>query len=74
MARRAFSDLSQAAQTAIVATGVVELALLAVAGIDLIRRPAEQVRGPKLAWGAGLFVNFIGPIAYLAVGRLPQRP
>lgn len=69
MARKQFSELSPVAKRGVILGGAVQLALLIVSGIDLIRRPAEQVRGPKPAWGAALFVNFVGPIAYLAFGR-----
>ena len=37
--------------------------------LDLRKRPAEQVRGPKKAWYPALFVNFIGPMTYLRYGR-----
>ena len=38
----------------------------------IVERGAEQVDGPKLAWGLALLVNWIGPIAYFTKGRLPQ--
>jgi hypothetical protein len=47
---------------------LVELGLLLVALVDLIRR--ERTRGPKWAWALViLFVQIIGPIAYLILGR-----
>ena len=48
---------------------IIEIALLVVALVDLIRR--EQVRYfPKWVWAAIILVlNFIGPIAYLILGR-----
>lgn len=47
----------------------IELALLFIALVDLIRR--DQVRYlPKWAWAVIiLLLNFLGPIAYLLIGR-----
>ena len=49
--------------------GAVQLALHAAALVDLRRRPADRVNGPKGAWVALSFVNFVGPLAYFALGR-----
>lgn len=48
---------------------IIEIVLLVVALSDLIRR--EQVRYfPKWVWAVIIIVlNFIGPIAYLILGR-----
>jgi len=47
---------------------IIELGLLIFALVDLIRRP--KTRGPKWVWALVIiFVNFIGPIVYLIVGR-----
>jgi hypothetical protein len=48
---------------------LIEITLLVIALVDLIRR--EQVRHlPKWAWALIIIVlNFIGPIAYLILGR-----
>jgi hypothetical protein len=62
-------DLSGRQQAAITAAGAVQLALLAAALADLRRRPASEVKGDKRLWAAASFVNFIGPLAYFAVGR-----
>ncbi len=63
-----WSDLSTGQQRAVVAVSAVELALTTAALIDLVRRPAEQVRGPKALWAVGVFVQPIGPVAYFAGG------
>ena len=47
----------------------IEIALLAFALIDLRRRPAGRVRGSKRLWAPVLFVQPVGPIAYLLFGR-----
>lgn len=69
MQKRRWSDLSPTAKLLIVLGSVVELLLTAVALRDLRRRPAAQVRGPKFAWGLMSFVQPVGPIAYLLLGR-----
>ena len=67
--RRRWSELSGGQRVAIVALASVELALTATALVDLARRPADQVRGPKALWALGCFVQPVGPVAYLAIGR-----
>ena len=52
--------------------GVVDLALRTVSVLDLIKRPQDEIRGPKAAWGVALaIVNSVGlvPGAYLLWGR-----
>lgn len=47
---------------------IIELTLMFVALWDLIKR--QETRGPKWLWVLIiLFLNFIGPIIYLVVGR-----
>jgi hypothetical protein len=47
---------------------LLELALMAVALVDLVRR--ERTRGPKWVWVIVIvFLNLIGPIVYLIFGR-----
>ncbi|MFN7149064.1 MAG: PLD nuclease N-terminal domain-containing protein [Microthrixaceae bacterium] len=70
---RRWSELSGGQRAAIVAGAAVELALTATALVDLARRPAEQVRGPKALWALGCVIQPVGPIAYLAVGRVGTR-
>jgi hypothetical protein len=67
--RKRWSDLTPGQQTAILVAASVQISLAATAWVDLARRPAELVRGPKLAWAAAIAVNFVGPISYFAVGR-----
>jgi hypothetical protein len=52
---------------------VVELGLLAAAWIVLFRTPAARLTLPKWAWAVICVVQFIGPIAFFAVGRKPQQ-
>jgi hypothetical protein len=64
-----WSELSRRNRRLITVTGVVEVALLAATLVDLKRRPADQIRGPKRMWTAIAFINIIGPIAYFTFGR-----
>jgi hypothetical protein len=68
-AKQKWSDLSQSKRRLIVAAGVAEAALKVAMLVDLKRRPAEQVRGPKWLWSALAFVNLLGPVSYFAWGR-----
>ena len=54
-----------------VVVGLIQVALDAIALVDLYRRPKEQVAlGNKWAWIAIiLLVNLLGAILYLLVGR-----
>ena len=69
MARKRWSDLSDRDKTAVLVLASVQLSLAATAWVDLARRPADLVRGPKPAWALGIAVNFVGPIAYFTLGR-----
>lgn len=54
------------------AEGLLKIAAL----VDLVRRPAEQVRGRKWVWAvAVVVVNSVGavPLAYFLRGRRPRR-
>jgi flagellar biosynthesis/type III secretory pathway M-ring protein FliF/YscJ len=67
--KKQWNDLTPCQRSAVVAGAVVQVTLLAAAQIDLTRRPKEQIRGAKLLWRILVLVNFIGPIAYFAIGR-----
>lgn len=62
--------LSPSQRTVMVAGAVVQVTLLAAAQIDITRREADEIRGPKLLWRLICLVNFIGPILYFAIGRI----
>ena len=67
--KKQWSDLSSTQQRAIVVAAALEVVVTTVALVDLVRRPREQVRGPKALWALASFVQPVGPIAYLALGR-----
>lgn len=67
--KKQWSELSPRAKTAIVVGATVEVVVTTYALRDLVRRPSAAVRGPKLVWFLGLFVQPVGPLAYLRLGR-----
>ena len=67
-----WGELSERQQTAILVAATMQLSLAATAWADLATRPAELVNGRKTLWAAVIGVNFVGPIAYFACGRLPR--
>jgi hypothetical protein len=73
--RKQWSDLSERNRKLLIAAGIVEGCLKIAALIDLKRRPASQVRGPKWLWAAVVsVVSSAGviPISYFVLGR--KRP
>ncbi|HUW14100.1 MAG TPA: PLD nuclease N-terminal domain-containing protein [Anaerolineae bacterium] len=47
---------------------LLQLGLMVFALVDLVRR--ERTKGPKWIWAlVVVFVNLIGPVIYLVVGR-----
>jgi hypothetical protein len=69
MAKKSWSELTPLQRRFIVVGGAVEVALTMVAAVDLVGRPREAVRGPKVAWALALAIQPVGPIAYLVAGR-----
>ena len=76
--RRRWSDLSEGTRRLIIVTAVAESMLKGAALIDIKRRPANQVRGPKWLWAPVIaVVNSAGvvPISYFLFGRrTPAQP
>jgi len=73
--QRRWSDLSESTRRLIIVVAVAESILKGVALVDLKRRPASQVRGPKWLWAPVIaVVNSAGvvPISYFVFGR--RRP
>ena len=64
-----WSDLTSAQKASVILLGVVQLALLAAALVDISRRAADEINGSKKVWAAISFINFVGPIAYFVYGR-----
>ena len=64
-----FSELSVPKRIGVVVLGTIQLTLLLVAQIDIARRPAAEVNGPKAVWRVVCLVNFVGPLSYFRWGR-----
>jgi hypothetical protein len=69
MTRRQWRDLSPWQRTMTLVLAPVEVALTVAAAVDLARRPAGKVHGPKELWWLGIVVQPVGPVAYLTWGR-----
>ncbi|TDD46348.1 PLDc_N domain-containing protein [Nonomuraea terrae] len=67
-----WSEMSTRRRGALVVPGCAEIALTSAVAVDLAFRPQDDVRGRKALWWAGIFVQPVGPIAYLLWGR--RRP
>ncbi|MFW0793093.1 hypothetical protein AAFP30_04705 [Gordonia sp. CPCC 205515] len=67
--RKRFNQLPPRSRALIIVGATVQIVLQGIALRDLKNRPVDQVNGPKKAWAAASFINYFGPIAYLAVGR-----
>ena len=74
MRKKQWKDLTTAQKRGIVFLGVLQLALLITALLDIRRRPADAISGSKRLWTAIVFINGIGPIAYFVVGRKRPAP
>jgi hypothetical protein len=64
-----WADLSDGQRRLLIGAAAAEAALKIAALVDMQRRPADQIRGPKAFWRAAMVVNFIGPLSYFIVGR-----
>jgi hypothetical protein len=68
-ARQRWADLSDGQRKLLLAAAAAELALKIAALVDISRRPADRIRGPKALWRAAMAVNGVGPVSYFVVGR-----
>jgi hypothetical protein len=78
-ARRRWGDLSEGTRRLIILMAVTDGILKVAALVDIKRRPANQIRGPKWLWAPVVaVVNSAGvvPISYFVFGRRrpPARP
>lgn len=74
-AKREWGDLSERNRRLIITVAVIEGILKLAALIDIKRRPASQIRGPKWIWAAVVaIVSSAGviPLSYFFFGR--RRP
>ena len=71
-ARKQWSELSPRTRRLLSVAAVVEGILKLAALIDIKRRPASQIRGPKWLWATAVTVISsagVVPISYFVVGR-----
>ncbi len=68
-AAQKWAELSDRQRALLVGAAAAELSLKIAALIDIKRRPAERIRGPKALWRAAMVINLIGPLSYFAFGR-----
>ena len=71
-ARKQWSDLSPRTRRLLSVAAVLEGILKLAALIDIKRRPASQIRGPRWMWATAVAVISsagIVPISYFVVGR-----
>jgi hypothetical protein len=71
-ARKQWSDLSERNRRLLIAAAAAEGILKVAALIDLKRRPATQIRGPKWLWATAVTVISsagVLPVSYFVFGR-----
>jgi hypothetical protein len=72
MGTRAWSEMGTRSRRLIIAAAAAEGILKTAAIVDIVRRPAGQIRGSKWIWApVVVVVNSFGvaPLAYFAFGR-----
>jgi hypothetical protein len=72
VARKQRSDLSERNRRLLIAAAAAEGILKVAALIDLKRRPATQIRGPKWLWATAVTVISsagVLPVSYFVFGR-----
>ncbi|MFP5310957.1 MAG: PLDc N-terminal domain-containing protein [Actinomycetes bacterium] len=67
--KKTWKEMSTSGKVGTILTAIAQVSLLIAAQRDISHRPAEQINGPKAAWRAASFVNFIGPMGYFIFGR-----
>lgn len=67
--KKTWKEMSPSGKAGIILTAIMQMSLLVAAQRDISRRPAELINGPKAAWRAASFINFIGPMGYFVFGR-----
>jgi hypothetical protein len=75
-AKRQWGDLSERNRRLILTAAVIEGILKLAALIDIKRRPASQIRGPKWLWATVVtVVSSAGaiPLSYFFFGRRPGQ-
>ena len=74
--RKQWSDLSPRTRRLLTVAAVIEAILTLAALIDIRRRPASQIRGPKWLWATVVAVISsagVLPVSYFVFGRRQPR-
>jgi hypothetical protein len=74
--RKQWSGLSERTRRLLVTAAVAEGILKVAAVVDIKRRPASQIRGPKWVWAAVVAVVSsagVVPVSYFVFGRRQPR-
>ncbi len=67
--KKQWSEMSNPQRVGVVVMGAIQISLAIAAWTDLAKRDPSKVNGPKGRWAGIIGINFIGPIAYFAIGR-----
>lgn len=67
--KKSWRDMSKGQRISVLASGVVNLALLVAAQRSIAKTPEAQIRGKKAVWRAVCFINLLGPLSYFIFGR-----
>jgi hypothetical protein len=67
--KKTWKEMSPSAKAGTIVVGIVQMSLLVAAQRDISKRPAAMINGPKAAWRAASFINFVGPMGYFIFGR-----
>ena len=68
-ARHQLSELPRWQRIGTLVVAPIEIILTVTAAVDLARRPSSAIRGPKALWWLSIFIQPVGPIAYLKWAR-----
>lgn len=75
MARKRWHELDARTRHLLIAGALFEATLKIAALIDLVRRPASQVRGSKLRWAAAItLINSFGAVSITYFIRGRRKP
>ncbi len=70
--KKIWKEMSPSSKAGTILVAIAQVSLLVAAQRDISKRPAALINGPKAAWRAASFINFIGPVGYFTFGR--KRP
>lgn len=67
--QRRWEDLTGTQRIAVVLGGLIQVALMLAAQVDIWRRDPQEIRGSRWVWTFVALINFVGPLAYFFFGR-----